>query len=643
MAEVYVGRAPVDSYAELSNFVRKTIAYESTESDPYLKEVWMVGEYLGFGGVSDWGGNSLDEIKDGSGANGYNTEGFPDDYAKSCIYDRDREWEKMELAEIINGNIHAINHLGHANVRNVMKMGVDDVGSLKNDRYFFGYSQGCYAGSFDNRDPDGIYSPGDCILEHFVSEPHGAFAFVGNSRFGWGRKATTDGPSQRYHRQFWDAVFGEGIAKIGQALQDAKEDNLGSIDGSSDGKVMRFCYYETNLLGDPETSFHLPFTASHDLEMAEMELPIYSKPDRTVEVRVVVKNKGIEDEKNVVVQLREAGIVKETKTIADLPSGGSAELSLSWSGSAEGRYALEARALATEGEEFIADNRQERSIEVFENRSLILLVDDDEEADYETYYEEALAAIGRDYVKVDEPPSISELLSFDCVIWFTGRDFTTTITQEDQASLAAYLDAGGSLFLSGQDLGYNIHKTDFYQDYLQVEYVKDCTGLYLLEGVSGDPISDGMTIGISDGDGADSQYWPSEISPITDGAKGIFYYKDDGCAAARVDTGTYRVVYFAFGFEAINSSSDRTEVMRRVVSHLTKPDDALASISGADDPNAGGSEIPTSLTRRGGAKEADEGLEFDMDFALDDMDLNFEKFEDTNFKFPDMKTEFGGA
>ncbi len=643
MAEVYVGRAPVDSYAELSNFVRKTIAYESTESDPYLKEVWMVGEYLGFGGVSDWGGNSLDEIKDGSGANGYNTEGFPDDYAKSCIYDRDREWEKMELAEIINGNIHAINHLGHANVRNVMKMGVDDVGSLKNDRYFFGYSQGCYAGSFDNRDPDGIYSPGDCILEHFVSEPHGAFAFVGNSRFGWGRKATTDGPSQRYHRQFWDAVFGEGIAKIGQALQDAKEDNLGSIDGSSDGKVMRFCYYETNLLGDPETSFHLPFTASHDLEMAEMELPIYSKPDRTVEVRVVVKNKGIEDEKNVVVQLREAGIVKETKTIADLPSGGSAELSLSWSGSAEGRYVLEARVLATEGEEFIADNRQERSIEVFENRSLILLVDDDEEADYETYYEEALAAIGRDYVKVDEPPSISELLSFDCVIWFTGRDFTTTITQEDQASLAAYLDAGGSLFLSGQDLGYNIHKTDFYQDYLQVEYVKDCTGLYLLEGVSGDPISDGMTIGISDGDGADSQYWPSEISPITDGAKGIFYYKDDGCAAARVDTGTYRVVYFAFGFEAINSSSDRTEVMRRVVSHLTKPDDALASISGADDPNAGGSEIPTSLTRRGGAKEADEGLEFDMDFALDDMDLNFEKFEDTNFKFPDMKTEFGGA
>jgi len=642
LAEVYVGRAPVDSYAELSNFIRKTIAYESTDSDLYLKEVWMVGEYLGFGGVSDWGGNSLDEIKDSSEANGYKTAGFPDDYRKSCLYDRDREWNKMELAEIINGNIHAINHLGHANVGNAMKMSVDDVSSLKNDKYFFGYSQGCYAGSFDDRDPDGIYSPGDCILEHFVTEPHGAFAFVGNSRFGWGRKATTDGPSQRYHRQFWDAIFGEGIVKIGQALQDAKEDNLGSIDGSSDGNVMRFCYYEINLLGDPETSFHLPFTATHDLEVAEMEIPVYSKPDRPVEAKVVVKNKGLEDEKNVAVQLLEAGVVKGTETIPDLPSGGSAEVSLSWSGSAEGRYVLEARALAMEGEEFIEDNRQERSIEVFENRSLILLVDDDEEADYETYYEEALAATGRSYVKAAEPPSTSELLSFDCVIWFTGRDFTTTLTRDDQANLAAYLDAGGSLFLSGQDLGYNIQDADFYRDYLQVEYVKDCTGINALEGVPGDPISDGMTLGISDGDGADSQYWPSEISPITDNATGIFYYKDDGCAAVRVDTGTYRVVYFAFGFEAINSTSDRNEIMRRVVSHLTEPRQAFAIISGADDLKSGGSESPAWPTREGGGRSTTGEEVFNMDFALDDMDLSFEKFEDMRFEFPDMEPEFGG-
>ncbi|KUK44671.1 MAG: Uncharacterized protein XD72_0974 [Methanothrix harundinacea] len=646
MAEVYVGRAPVDSYAELSNFVRKTIAYESTTVDPYLKEVWMVGEYLGFGGVSDWGGNSLDEIKDSSGASGYNTAGFPDDYAKSCLYDRDREWDKTELAEIINGNVHAINHLGHANVGNVMKMKVDDVGSLKNDRYFFGYSQGCYAGSFDNRDPDSIYFPDDCVLENFITEPHGAFAFIGNSRYGWGRKSTTDGPSQRYHRQFWDAVFGEGIKEIGRALQDAKEDNLGSIDGTSDGNVMRFCYYEINLFGDPEISFHLPFTADHDVEIVEMELPSYSKPGRSVEVKVVVKNKGLKDEKNVVVQLLDGGAVKDSESILDLPSGDSVEVSLYWSNAEEGRRALEARALPIEGEDITDDNRQERWIEVFDSRSMILLVDDDEEADYETYYERALTASGCDYVKVDGSPSRSELLSFDCVVWVTGRDFTTTLTAEDQANLAAYLDAGGSLFLSGQDIGYNIQDTDFYQDYLQVEYVKDSTGVCLLEGVPGDPISDGITFGISEGDGADNQYWPSEIRPITSYAKEIFKYKDDGCAAVRVDTEIYKVVYFAFGFEAINSSSDRDEIMGRVLSELTKSNEPPASISGTDGLGAFqtiASEIPDGPIWKGGAKGPVEGADFEFDLSIEDMDLNFETFEDMNFEFQDMGSGFWGV
>ena len=649
MAEVYVGRAPVDSYAELANFVRKTISYDSANADPYLAEVLMVGEYLGFGGVSDWGGNSLDEIKDGSVASGYNTVGFPDDYQKYALYDRDREWNKTELVAKIEGDLHALNHLGHANVASAMKMNADDVARLKNDRYFFGYSQGCYAGSFDNRDPDSVYSPNDCILEQFVTEPHGAFAFIGNARFGWGRRATTDGPSQRYNRQFWDAVFGEGIRNIGRALQDSKEDNLGSIDQSSDGNVMRFCCYEINLFGDPEIAFHRPFTAAHDLEMVEMDLPSYTKPERSVEAKIVVKNRGTEDEKEVAVQLLESGVVVGTETIPELPSGGLAQIALPWSEDVEGSYTLEARILPLEGEESTGDNSQKRSIEVYENRSLILLVDDDEEADYETYYERALVANGYSYSKVDQPPGKSELSSFDCVIWFTGRDFTTALTAEDQDNLAAYLDSGGSLFLSGQDIGYNIQASDFYRDYLQVEYIKDSTGIYVLEAVEGDPISDGMTIGISGGDGADSQYWPSEIDPLTSYATGIFNYQDGGCAAVRVDTGTYRLVYFAFGFEAINSTSDRDEIMRRVVSELTVPRDGLSSISGAGEAKPDHEADGEMLNETPGLDEAiasPGGEELGLDLTLEEMDLKFESlnldqgFEDIDQEFEDMDLKF---
>ena len=640
MAEVYVGRAPVDSYAELSNFVRKTIAYESTASDPYLQEVLMVGEYLGFGGVSDWGGNCLDEIKDGSGASGYDTAGFPDDYQKSTLYDRDRVWDRSELVALIDGNVHTINHLGHANVGSAMKMSVEDAGRLKNDRYFFGYSQGCYAGSFDNRDPDSVYSPNDCILEHFVTEPHGAFAFVGNSRFGWGRRETTDGPSQRYHRQFWDAVFGEGIRNIGRALQDAKEENVGSIDRTTDGNVMRFCFYEINLLGDPETSFHQPFTASHNLEIVGMDLPRYTKPEKPVEARIVVKNRGIEDEEDVEVQLLEMGVVRDREIISHLPSGGSAEVRLTWSESVEGTYNLEAWVAPQDGEEFTEDNRHEKTVEIFGNRSLILLVDDDEGADYETYYERALTANGYAYAKVEEPPGESELLSFDCVIWLTGRDFTTALTGDDQRNLARYLDAGGSLFLSGQDIGYNSHASEFYRDYLQVEYVKDSTGVYVLDGVAGDPISDGMTLEISGGDGADSQYWPSEIIPITAYATGIFNYQNDGWGAVRVETGTYRIVYFAFGFEAINSSSDRDEVMRRVVSELTRPREELSDLSGEarrrKDASLEGVSPPA------GARGSKEATGLGIDLSLEEMKMGLKEIDDIYPGFGEMGAGLGG-
>lgn len=45
LAEVFVGRAPVDSEQELSNFVNKTLTYEKSNA-PYLKKVLMAGQFL---------------------------------------------------------------------------------------------------------------------------------------------------------------------------------------------------------------------------------------------------------------------------------------------------------------------------------------------------------------------------------------------------------------------------------------------------------------------------------------------------------------------------------------------------------------------------------------------------------------------
>jgi hypothetical protein len=244
-AEVYVGRAPVDSSAEVSNFVKKTLAYKSAA---FLPKALMAGEYL------TWvpcGGDYKDEIKEGSSNHGYTTVGFPQPpFVVDTVYDRDypgNNWPKSELINRLNNNPNIVNHMGHANPASVMKLSNSDVDALTNNNYFFGYTQGCYVGSFDNRWYNCDYDSSDCILEHFVVDDHGAFAFIGNSRYGWGHRYSTNGASQRFDRQFWDAVFGEGITRIGMANADSKEDNVGLIGDN----YIRFCYYELNLFGDP--------------------------------------------------------------------------------------------------------------------------------------------------------------------------------------------------------------------------------------------------------------------------------------------------------------------------------------------------------------------------------------------------------
>ncbi|TSA51425.1 hypothetical protein D4R47_00625 [archaeon] len=273
-AEVYVGRAPVDTYDELSNFVRKTILYESTnEDEPYLRSVWMVGEYLGYTTPEYvryyWGGDCKDQVK----------AIFPqDNFSVQTLYDRnhtgcdcdidDHNWPKSELMEIINDNTHTINHMGNPNfcekVGYVMKMGYNDADALTNDKPFFGYSQASYAGAFDNRNDNYIYLPHDCVLEHFVTAPCGAFGFIGNSRSGWWSTDIDTSPSQRYDMAFWEAIFAENATPhIGRANQDSKEVNVGSIGeyrvvNGMNYYVMRYCYYAINLLGDPETPYIIP-------------------------------------------------------------------------------------------------------------------------------------------------------------------------------------------------------------------------------------------------------------------------------------------------------------------------------------------------------------------------------------------------
>ena len=247
--EIPVGRACIDTQADAENFVTKTTRYLTQPIVAECDEALMVGELL----WSDptYGGDYKDEIKDGSSAHGYTTVGFPPTMNVDTLYDRDGgEWSYQQVLSMMESGLNIVNHLGHSNVDYALRMTNANIPDFDNDgtvhTYNFVYSQGCYCGSFDNRNSYGSYE-GDCFAETFTCDDDGAVAVLMNSRYGWGQHSSTDGSSQYFDRQFFDAMFGEQIYPIGEANDDSKMDNIWSIDYGAN----RWCYYQVTCFGDP--------------------------------------------------------------------------------------------------------------------------------------------------------------------------------------------------------------------------------------------------------------------------------------------------------------------------------------------------------------------------------------------------------
>jgi len=179
-------------------------------------------------------------------------------------------------------------------------------------------------------------------------------------------------------------------------------------------------------------------------------------------------------------------------------------------------------------------------------------------------------------------------------VWTTGDDVgyignPSTLTPEDQANLRTYLDNGGRLFLSSQDLLYDNDPNDFIINYLHVAGHTDDAGINSVAGVAEDVISDGMNISLSYPFDNLSDY----VVPGPD-ATGIFYRtgkispsfrderlalsgsqldnpdKSNYCALRYPATGTagYQVVFFTFPFEAVPQSGAYPNNARTVMGKI---------------------------------------------------------------------------
>ena len=225
----------------------------------------------------------------------------------------------------------------------------------------------------------------------------------------------------------------------------------------------------------------------------------------------------------------------------------------------------------------------------------ILLVDDDGAEAYESiYFGPAIAATGHSFATWDRNAAAltgSLMSNFDAVVWNVGWAFPT-LDADDRVAITDYLGGGGALFVTGQDIGWELNDEGggayaWYRETLGATFVNDDTNNYTLDGVPGDPITDGISITTSGGDGANNQQYPSDIDPWGGDSHVIFTYDANRNGAVAKDDGVYRCVYFAFGYEAINNAADRALVMDRVIDWLLRDvtgveDEAPAFATGLD-------------------------------------------------------------
>ncbi len=214
----------------------------------------------------------------------------------------------------------------------------------------------------------------------------------------------------------------------------------------------------------------------------------------------------------------------------------------------------------------------------------ILLVDADAwlEDSVANYYQWALDYEGylydtRPITDTDYLPTAAELSPYDVVIWASPWSSPGYVNADEE--LIVYLDNGGRLLISGQDVGYWDSKWPgqaraplFYHNYLYADYVRDRTRINDLTGVD-DDIFEGVNLLLEDvyaykkGNASASD----EVTPADGYATAIISYEGDGSAGLKTDVcgpNPYRAVYLSFGYEGAGPRPDYATVLDKAIQWL---------------------------------------------------------------------------
>ncbi|MFH2000858.1 MAG: C25 family cysteine peptidase [Planctomycetota bacterium] len=234
--ELCVGRAPVNSSGDVSNFVNKVLTYEKSPPTSYGSKVLL----LGF---------DLDSSTDGEDACvRIENEILIPETTLSTEYDSEGGTHVTDTRDYINQGQNLVNHIDHCNTSYLGVGSVNHGGGFSNTdaqnftngtRYINVCSVGCYINDY----------PSTCWGETLVRDDQGGVSFTGNSRNGIYQAGNTNGFSFSYNRRWWESIYDRGAYRAGEALQDSLN-MVKPFDAT-----LKYIWTELTLIGDPALHF----------------------------------------------------------------------------------------------------------------------------------------------------------------------------------------------------------------------------------------------------------------------------------------------------------------------------------------------------------------------------------------------------
>jgi hypothetical protein len=235
-ADVAVGRAPVDNTTEAGIFVNKVIEYEQMDKP---KRVCFHQSRV-------QPGNSPD-----SRCLAYNCDDYiPGDYTIDYLFEENGNISKTDWRNAFNAGPIVVTHIGHGNttlyhinyeVGGTVNWATSDCSSFANTFFPWTTSVACISGQFEAN---------DCLAEQYVKDDCGAIGALYNDNYGWFSTANACMYSGEFCEMEVRACWDDGYEKLGDLLNRSRYYMASSAQSNS---YYRWCFYERNLMGDPET------------------------------------------------------------------------------------------------------------------------------------------------------------------------------------------------------------------------------------------------------------------------------------------------------------------------------------------------------------------------------------------------------